>query len=253
VGSLPAGIRLHPRQQVTRHASRSILPGLVLSSLCLGFLDAGAVARPFPLARVHLEQNATDGDMEVVFEVTGVSKGLATLVVTSPRGRRVIDFAARDSSDLGMREFHFESPEPEDVGALKAAFPEGVYTFVGTTAGGDALRSESRLSHRLPPPTSLLRPAPGSHGLPVLPLEIAWKPVPNAAAYAVQIEQEELNFHVLARVPGSTTRFEVPAAVLLPGKSYHLAIGSESSDGNTSFVETTFSITAAPRGTSRTK
>src|SRR5919201_5976061 len=107
-------------------------------------------AVPFPLAAIHFERNATDGDMEVVFEVRGATDGLAGLSVRSPDGRRVIAFRAPDASTMGIRQFRFESPEPRDVTSIKAAYPEGVYKFFGKTASGVKFFGKSTLSHRLP-------------------------------------------------------------------------------------------------------
>ena len=119
---------------------------------------------PFSLASVYLEQNVTDGDVEVVFQAAGESDGLASLQVVSPDGRTVIDFTAPDPSTLGMRSFRIESPEPEDVDALKAAYPEGIYEFAGRTSSGVTLVGKSTLSHTLPPAVGLQLAGPGGRG-----------------------------------------------------------------------------------------
>ena len=114
-------------------AHTAVLAAFVL--VCSGSArGAETAAVPFPVASVHLEQNATDGDMEVVFEVKGDQDGLAELLVVSPDGRPVVAFKAPDASTLGIRQFRFESPEPTDAKALQAAYPEGVYAFSGTTS-----------------------------------------------------------------------------------------------------------------------
>ncbi len=195
---------------------------------------------PFAVATAHFEQNATDRDAEVVFEVKGGDQGLAKLTVASPDGRTVIDFAAPDASTLGMRQFQFESPEPGDIESLKSAYPEGVYTFTGTTAAGDQLQGTATLSHKLPAATSLLRPGAGARGVGVKHLKISWAPVENVAAYLIEIEQDELEVKVKARLPGSVTTFVVPDGFLRPGTEYLLGIGTVTKAGNVSFVETTF-------------
>src|SRR3990170_1930018 len=138
-----------------------ILAGIALL-LCSHGLALGADKEPgsfvpFAVASVRFEQNATDGDAEVVFEVKGGKEGLAKLTVVSPDGRTVIDFTAPNASTLGIRQFRFETPEPGDVESLKSAYPEGVYTFTGATAAGGKLRGESPLNHKLPPTASVLR------------------------------------------------------------------------------------------------
>jgi hypothetical protein len=202
--------------------------------------DGSATSR-FPTASVHFEQNATDGDVEVVFQAKGRSEGLAKLSVVSPDGRTVVDFAAPDASTLGIREFAFESPEPKDVKGLMAAYPEGTYRFAGRTASGEELRGESRLSHELPPTASFLRPAAGAANVAVANLEIAWTPpAGKVSGYLIEIEQDELGAHLEATLPRSATRFAVPAGFLRPGTEYELGIATVSEAGNVSFVETSF-------------
>jgi hypothetical protein len=199
-----------------------------------------AGASRFPTASVHFEQNATDGDVEVVFRATGRGEGLAKLRVVGPDGRTVIDFAAPDASTLGIREFQFESPEPPDVGRLKAAYPAGAYRFSGATASGKELRGEDALSHELPATTSFLAPAPEAEGVATSGLEIRWSPVAGVAGYLIEIEQDELDVRLEASLPGSASSFSVPDGFLRPGTEYELGIGTRSAQGNVSFVETSF-------------
>src|SRR5919109_4924930 len=129
---------------------------LVFSGSARG-AETEVAAVPFPVASVYMEQNATDGDMEVVFEVKGGQDGLAELSVVSPDGRPVVAFRAPDASTLGIREFRFESPEPRDMKSLKAAYPEGVYAFSGKMASGAKLVGTATLSHRLPATTTFVK------------------------------------------------------------------------------------------------
>jgi hypothetical protein len=92
-----------------------ILAATILSAGSHGL--AGAVERqpsassqPFAVSTVHLEQNATDGDFEVVFEVKGGAEGLTRLTVVAPDGRTVVDVAAPDSSTLGVRQLASNRP-----------------------------------------------------------------------------------------------------------------------------------------------
>lgn len=216
--------------------------------LCFVNLSFGAQPgrlQPFAVASIHFEQNATDGDAEVVFEVKGSDDGLAKLSVLSPDGRTVIDFTAADAATFGIRQFRFESPEPDDVESLKSAYPEGVYTFVGTTPAGDTLYGESVLSHELPGTTSLVRPDPDTEDVITTDLQITWTPVENLSAYIIYIEQDDLAVNITAKLPGSTTTFVVPDGFLLPGTEYQLGLGSVANDGNISFIETTFTTAGA--------
>jgi hypothetical protein len=220
---------------------------LVVAALVLGFQGAARAAdkqpvpsKPFPVAKVRFEQNATDGDVEVVFEIVSDDDGLTELAIISPNGRRVVDFKAPDTSTLGMREFEFESPEPKNVESLKAAYPPGKYTFLGTTTAGAKLQCTARLSYDLPATVSFLTPAKNAQGVDSQTLEITWTPVENAARYVVELEQPKLHVKLSSRQPASIAKFAVPNGLLVPGTKYHLGIGVESAAGNISFVETSF-------------
>lgn len=226
-----------------------ILAGVSLLLSCyvvtLGVAEKAGWSVPFAVSRVYLEQNATDGDAEVVFEVQG-SEGLAKLAVVSPDGRTVIDFTAPHASSLGIRQFRFESPEPRDVESVKSAYPEGVYTFAGKTASGDTLHGKSTLIHKLPATALFVRPEAGQ-SVGAKDLKITWTPVKNLAAYIIKIEQEEeMGANLTARLPGTVTTFSVPNGFLLSGAKYELSIGTVSQEGNISFVETRLTTAPSP-------
>ena len=220
------------------------------AALLLLLLAPGAAPAEerFGRTAIYLERNATDADAEVRFEVRGAAEGLASLHVTAPDGRTVLDLRAPESR-LGIRHLDLESPEPRDDGRLRADFPAGTYRFAGTTVGGTELRGEATLSHAFPPTTSLLAPRPGQTGLSASrPLRIRWSPVAGAAAYVVVIEQEDTGREIRAEVPGTATAFAVPGGVLAPGTEYKLAIGTVSREGNRSFIEASFATGASTRG-----
>ncbi|MGH8623350.1 MAG: hypothetical protein ACRET3_14545, partial [Burkholderiales bacterium] len=89
-----------------------------MTVLAAAACSAGSGAPPerqatrFAIAAVHFEQNATDGDVEVVFEVKGGDDGLTSLTVTAPDGRTVMSAASPDTSTMGLRQYRFASPEP---------------------------------------------------------------------------------------------------------------------------------------------
>jgi hypothetical protein len=113
--------------------TRTILAGATLVLVSPGSVHAD---ERFEKAAVHFEQNATDEDAEVTFEVAGRDDGLATLKGVAPDGRIVISFDTLDSK-LGIRQIRLESPEPQNVSSVKADFLEGEYTFTGTTVPFD--------------------------------------------------------------------------------------------------------------------
>jgi len=203
----------------------------------------GDLSKPFKTANIRFEQNETDGDVEVVFEVKGDDEGLAMLTVVSPDGRTVIDFMAPDSSTLGIRQFRFESPEPKDVDGLKSAYSEGVYKFSGYSINGKEFYSESTLNHNLPATVFILQPGADEEDVIIERLTIKWTPVENLAAYIIEIDQDELDVKLLVKLPGSVTEFSVPEGFLQSGLEYTLSIGTVAKDGNSSFVETSFITT----------
>jgi hypothetical protein len=203
-----------------------------------------AQATRFAVATVRFEQNATDGDVEVVFEVKGGNDGLTSLTVTAPDGRTVVSATSPDTSTMGVRQYRFESPEPTDAPRLQKAYPEGVYRFAGTTARGARYSSEATLSHRLPPGVTGVMPADEAKNVQVRGLRITWATAAGVASYNVLIEQPALGFELSVTLPGSATSFAVPDGVLRAGQSYTLAIGTVDKAGNASYVETSFATAA---------
>jgi len=196
--------------------------------------------KAFAATSVYFEQNATDGDGEVVLKVNGGDEGMSKLKVVSPDGRTVIDFTASDASTLGIRQFVFESPEPEDIEGLKMAYKEGVYTFTGITSSGDKLHGKAELSHKLPNTVSFIQPKANAHDVIVEDLIINWTSVRNVSAYIIKIDQEDLDVNLEAKLSGTSTSFAVPNGFLRLGTEYKLGIGTVKEDGNASFIETTF-------------
>lgn len=197
----------------------------------------------FAVASVHFEQNATDGDVEVVFHIKGGDEGLSNLKVTSPNGLIVINFTAPHSSTFGIRQFVFESPEPKDINSLKFAYPEGEYTFSGTTLSGQRLEGKATLNHKLPATVSFIHPKADAQSVQFNDLEIKWTSVTNVSAYIIEIEQDDIGMNLEIKQNQSSTSLKIPNGFLQPGTNYALSIGTVTKDGNTSFVETNFKTT----------
>jgi hypothetical protein len=212
----------------------------LLGLLALGAHGFAHADEKFERVAVRIEQNATDEDVEVVFEATSGDIGLATLRVSAPDGRTVIDFKAPDSK-LGIRHLVLESPEPTNDGRLQKDFPAGEYTFTGSTVTGEKLSSKATLSHKLPGPASFVRPRPKQKNVPVKGLQLQWTAPKNLAFCIVVVEHEETGAKLLqARLSGAATTLAVPDGLLAPGTEYKLEIGTATREGNRSFVETSF-------------
>jgi hypothetical protein len=229
-----------------------LLSPLVVSSLLALFLgqvhglsDAQTVEK-FESVQVYFEQNLRDKDAEVKFDAVGTQEGLASLVVTAPDGRVVVDFKTGNSK-LGMRHFSLESPEPKNDGRLQKDFPAGVYKFVGTTVTGVKLEGQATLVHQFPAPVALMRPRADETGVSAKGLKIRWTPVKGIVATVLVIEHEKSGRSMRVTLPGDSTGFAVPDGFLLPGKEYKIAIGTVAPEGNASYVEAMFSTSGSVR------
>ena len=193
-------------------------------------------------AVIRLEQNATDKDAEVVFEVTGGNEGLSALKVVAPDGRVLIDFKA-EGSKMGFRHFNLESPEPTNDGKIQADFPAGEYNFTASSVSGAKLSGKAKLSHKLPDAVTILQPRE-EQKIPVNGFKIKWSAVKNLAAYKVSIEQEKSGIKLNAHLSGTTTTFSIPDGFLLPKTEYKVAVTTVSKEGNFTSVETNFETAA---------
>jgi hypothetical protein len=222
-------------------AIRRLQRNIVQNALLLLVADVSARAEEkFEKVGVYLEQNLRDKDAEVKFEAIAGNTGLATLKVTAPDGRILIDFKAPESK-LGIRHLILESPEPKDLPTVQADFPAGSYRFSGLTGSGRKLEAEAVLSHRLPEATSFIYPRPDQKYVAVAPLDIKWRPVKSSAASIVILEQEHSGRQIRTNLSSTATEFTVPRGFLQPGTAYTLAIGTVTKEGNKSFTEITFS------------
>ncbi len=212
----------------------------LLGLLALGAQGFARADEKFEHIAVRLEQNATDEDVEVVFEATSGDIGLTTLRVAAPDGRTVIDFKAPDSK-LGIRRLVLESPEPTNDGRLQKDFPAGAYTFTGSTVKGEKLSGKATLTHQLPGPASIVRPRPKEKNVPVKGLQLQWTAPKNLASCLVVIEDEETGVKLLqATLSGTTTTLAVPDGLLASGREYKVEIGTVTREGNRSIVESNF-------------
>ena len=205
---------------------------------------------PFESASIRFEQNATDGDFEVVMELTGADEGLTRLKVVSPAGDLLVDFTSHGDESMGMRKFVMESPEPDDMESMEKGFPEGAYQFTGIDTEDNGFKGEATLSHQLPATASFLYPEAEAEDVPIEGMVVKWSPVEGISAYMVEVEAEEegMNDSITATLPGSAQSFAVPDGFLQPGAEYKVAIGTVGAGGNRSFVEATFTTAGGMEG-----
>lgn len=187
---------------------------------------------------IVLEQNATDGDSEVVAFAKGQDIGLDKFSVRSPDGRKIAKFNG-DKRGVGMREFLLESAEPPELDKVLASFPEGEYTFNGRTVEGGCLSGTAYLSHILAPETIILSPTADA----VIDrnfVNVSWMPVGNAALYVVELKNEETENALEVNVPATASTFDAPASWLVADTEYQVAVTVVTETGNRTSVENTF-------------
>lgn len=195
----------------------------------------------FEDATIRVERNATDGDTEIVITAKPLTdSGLARLSILSPHWRKVVEVEA-PSKSRGLREFLFETPEPDESQILRN-YPEGNYLYFGTAANGQRFVGSATLSHELPGEVTIVSPVAESVIAPGA-LTIIWAAVPDAAKYIVEFENEsadpEQSFSFV--VGASTTSFAVPGALVVPSSDYQVGVAAVHENGNVVFSEATFS------------
>ena len=217
--------------------SMRLMVGLALAAASAG---AGADPAEFEEATMYVEQNATDGDTEVVIAGTAGDDGLRLLQIKWP-DREVVTTLIADRSTLGMREFHFESPEPPGEAVL-AAYPEGRYVLAGVSTAGERFRSVLTLSHDLPPETTILWPADEAEVPAGVPLTIQWSQVPGIEKFVLEFENESADPEraLTLDLPPDATSFRIPARLLPAGSEFQIGIHTVAENGNIVAVESTF-------------
>ena len=219
-----------------------ITGGLLATAVAIAAAgDKNRQSSEFEELGIIVEQNATDGDTEVVISGIAGDDGLRLLNVYAPGGRKILSLVAPDPATLGEREFHFESPEPPGEAVL-AGYPEGDYLFVGITTSGERFRGTAELSHQLPGETTILHPAHESV-IPVDSLTIQWSNVPGIREYILEFENESADPEqaLTLNLPPGTTSFEVPPGLLVAGSDFQVGIQTVADNGNIVAVEVTFS------------
>lgn len=222
---------------------RKQMKTLAVSTLLAAFAVCPVVAQEVELdeASLILEVNETDNDAEIVVEVNS-AEGLSRLRILDARGKEILDLRSKDKGKIGLSEIILETGEPA-IDAVLAAYPAGVYQLRARTVGGAAIRGVATLSHEI-----LSAPSFGpSNGEVIDPngTLITWVSVPGAAAYIVEIEQDDLEVNLTAELPAGATSFSIPVGFLQPGVEYQVGVATVSPNGNVAVAEGSFT-TAAP-------
>lgn len=187
---------------------------------------------------MSLEQNATDGDTEVVIFAKGQDAGLRRLVVSGPDGNHVATFTG-SGKGIGIREFVLESAEPPELNLVLASFPEGEYTITGRTVDGECISGTTSLSHQLAPATTLITPTE-EQTVAVDQVVLSWAAVAGTERYVVELNNETTGSEFTFQIFPPTTSLAIPAHFLQAGSEYQFGVGVRTTNNNITFVETTF-------------
>ena len=208
--------------------------------LALAARSAVAGATEFEEATMYVEQNATDGDTEIVISGTAGDEGLRRLYIKSPTRDRMTTLLADDATP-GMREFHFETPEPPGE-AILAFYPEGTYVLQGISTSGERFRSVLTLSHDLPPAVTILHPAEDAKVPARQGLVVRWSAAPGIEQFVLEVENESADPEqaLTVNLPPHVTSFRVPAAFMRPGSEFQVGVHTIADNGNIVAVESAF-------------
>jgi hypothetical protein len=134
--------------------TRRTTPVLVLAALAsLGAGGGQAQAAELSFSRIFIEFNQTANDLGYHVSLDG--EDWTRLAISRPDGKRIFEVQGRGPYKLlGMTELFFEGAEPSlddfPLRELLSLFPEGEYSFQGTTVDGDAIEGTGTLSHAVP-------------------------------------------------------------------------------------------------------
>lgn len=193
----------------------------------------------FSEADIILEQNFTDGDVEVVIFAKGGDIGMKRFWLFAPDGKLVYRFRTpEDNGNIGAREIVVESPEPADTSIVLDAYPEGSYTFVAKTFDNEWLLSQAELVHDIPVPVSITFPLADSE-LSRFDFDVFWESPGDAEKFIVELVNEETETELLVDVSSGNNSFRAPEEWIAPGVEYQVSVGVVNQFGNITFVEQT--------------
>jgi len=206
--------------------------------------DSEHSAKPFSIANIFLEQNFTDGDVEVVIFAKGGDEGFREFKLIAPNGKVVYKFKApKNNMNIGAREIVVESPEPTDLNLVLNAYPEGTYTFKGKTFSGERFYSTAALIHDIPSPATIIFPAAGDT-ISRFQLAVMWEAVDGAQSYLVELKNEVTEKSLEVEIPGDQTTFQAPEEWIVAGDEYQVSVFVTNAAGNKTASELNFFISS---------
>jgi hypothetical protein len=210
-----------------------------------------AKSKPIPLdaATMIVEVDATAGDAGAQFFLDG--EPWRSMTISGPNGRTLLEIDAEGRlKGWGLTELFSETNEPPfdevPLEKFKKRFPEGRYTFVGTTVEGDKLVGKARLSHDIPDGPRITSPADGAT-VTRTNVVARWVGPPeppgvDIVGYRVIATREDPLRVYSVDLPAATNSVPIPAAFLEPGTEYELEIQAIEESGNQTFNTIFFDV-----------
>lgn len=214
--------------------------------------SAGSTPVRLDEATAIVEVNATEGDAGIQFFVDG--EPWSSMRVIGPRGEGVGELLRIDTQGRleghGLTELFMESSEPPfdelPLRRFKRRFPEGRYTFRGTTIEGRDVVGRAMLSHDIPNGPEITSP---TEGVTVSRnnLVASWGPGNQPAdveivAYRAIVEREDPLRVFSADLPASVTSVTIPSEFLESGTEYLFELQAIEASGNITFSEVHFIV-----------
>jgi hypothetical protein len=214
----------------------------------LGATDVGAQPLEFSDARLKVEINATDGDAGLQIFLDGEAWNGVELL--DPQGNVILGVKVTGrAQSYGLTELFSESSEPPftrfPLAQFKELFPEGSYTFRGTTIDGKPMAGTAILTHDFPGGPKILSPTADS-SVRRDKVVVRWAPAATPAGididtYQVLVVQEEPFLRVFsADLPATATKLSIPAAFVQPRTEYKVEVLAIEAGGNQTLTELSF-------------
>jgi hypothetical protein len=213
---------------------------------------AEAASAPVRLADATMivEVNATDGDAGLQVFLDG--EPWKTMTITAPDGGRMLSVNAEGRlQNFGLTELFSESSEPPftefPLEQFKELFPEGRYSFSGTTVTAARVVGRATLTHDIPDGPEITAPTEGAT-VPREGLVARWNAVTTPAGieisgYRAIVTQEDPVLRVFsADLPADVTSVTVPSEFLQPGVEYKLEVQAIEAGGNQTLTEIVFNV-----------
>jgi hypothetical protein len=209
-----------------------------------------AQGRPirFEPSDLFIEINATDGDAGLQMNLGGDE--WRRLALRDPSGRTIVEVTGQGRMrGYGLTDLSFESAEPpfDEVPfrRFKARFPEGRYTFRGTSVDGRRMVGADRLTHDIPARPAVLAPAEDAVVEPAANLVVRWDPVKRPRGirivrYFVIVTEERSERELSMDLEAGATSATISPGFLAPRRDYAVEVIARERSGNQTITEVPF-------------